>query len=87
MLLSNMSAFVVIEIVGRRPLLLYGMILLTLIELVSGEVSLDLGRSTIVTVTNSASLWASWDASQRRGLYGLFWSAFSYGKMGSALFL
>lgn len=58
MLLSNMSAFVVIEIVGRRPLLLYGMILLTLIELVSGEVSLALGLSAIATVTNSTSLWA-----------------------------
>jgi hypothetical protein len=34
MLISNISAFLFIETAGRRPLLLWGMILLTLIELV-----------------------------------------------------
>lgn len=37
MLLSNISAFPLIEIVGRRPLLVYGMFTLTLVELVRRE--------------------------------------------------
>ena len=41
MLASNLSAFVLIEMVGRRPLLVIGIFALTLIELVSGAVALS----------------------------------------------
>jgi hypothetical protein len=48
MLLSNISAFFFIEQAGRRGILVYGMIALTLVELVMGIMG---------CVNNSAALW------------------------------
>lgn len=48
MLLSNVSAFFFIEQVGRRAILFYGMVVLTLVELLMGIMGV---------VNNAASLW------------------------------
>lgn len=48
MLVSNISAFFFIEHVGRRGILFYGMILLTLVELLMGIMGF---------VKNDAALW------------------------------
>ncbi|KAF3762109.1 general substrate transporter, partial [Cryphonectria parasitica EP155] len=48
MLVSNLSAFPLIEVAGRRPLLLYGMIALTVIELIMGIMG---------CISSSAALW------------------------------
>lgn len=50
MLLSNMAAFPLTEMVGRRPLLVVGMVLLTFIELIMGIMG---------AVGNSAALWVT----------------------------
>ncbi|KAL2106793.1 hypothetical protein VUR80DRAFT_6210 [Thermomyces stellatus] len=50
MLASNLSAFVLIEMVGRRPLLVIGIFVLTLIELIMGIMGV---------VDNEAALWVA----------------------------
>lgn len=54
MLASNLSAFGLIEVVGRRPLLVIGMFALTLIELVSWD------PMRVRAVLTWRSSWVSW---------------------------
>lgn len=51
MLASNLSAFALIEVVGRRPLLVGGMFALTAIELVSVQVVLGLPGGNLRLLT------------------------------------
>ncbi|KAK5552873.1 hypothetical protein LTR46_008948 [Exophiala xenobiotica] len=58
MLLSNISAFFVIEYVGRRKLLLYGVIGLTLTELLMGIMGCINASGAIWVILVSIFLWA-----------------------------
>lgn len=68
MLASNLSAFVLIEMVGRRPLLVIGIFVLTLIELVGlkallnyreNEANLTKIMGIMGVVDNEAALWVA----------------------------
>ncbi|KAJ9136628.1 General substrate transporter [Pleurostoma richardsiae] len=58
MLLSNLSAFTLIEVSGRRPLILYGMIALTLIELLMGIMGVVDNAGAIWLILVCIFLWA-----------------------------
>lgn len=67
MLLSNISAFPLIEVVGRRPLLVYGMFTLTIVELVSRDTICNVHNSLnpeqimgiMGVINNDAALWVT----------------------------
>jgi hypothetical protein len=75
MLVSNICAFPLIEVAGRRPLLLYGMIALTLIELVRSQ-----SPPFYILNLTFCRLWELWVLLATPRLSGLPLSASSSGK-------
>lgn len=60
MLVSNISAFFFIEQVGRRWILFYGMVALTVVELIMGVMGCVRNSASIWVILVCIFLWSVW---------------------------